>query len=54
MPCSLLSRVYKTPHFNEYYKIPVSNVVCYDNPILYDFLKTESSVNIKMNIDQNL
>ena len=36
MPCSLLSRVFKTPHFNEYYKIPLSNVVCYDDPILYD------------------
>ena len=36
MPCSLLSRVVKTPHSNEYYRIPVNNIVCYDNPIMAD------------------
>ena len=33
MPCSLLSRVYKTPHSGNYYRIPVINAVCYDDPI---------------------
>ena len=36
MPCSLLSRVYKTPHSREYRRIPIGDVICYDDPILHN------------------
>ena len=48
MPCSLLSQVYKTPHSNQYYHIPISNAICFDDPINNTELTCASNMNWKI------